>query len=94
MLTATINLVEIPAKTGLVLLQFDDLIEAMEATSVILETDPSAIELMDRMLISLTRQQPLYCEPDLVHPRRPGRHPGRGVLRHERAPSCRRSATT
>jgi FAD/FMN-containing dehydrogenase/Fe-S oxidoreductase len=59
-LQATINLVDIPEKTGLVLLQFDDLIEAMEATSIILETRPSAIELMDRMLINLTRQQPLY----------------------------------
>ncbi len=59
-LSATIGLVDIPAKTGLVLLQFDDLIEAMEATNTILETEPSAIELMDRMLIELTREQPLY----------------------------------
>jgi len=59
-LQATLGLVDIPPRTGLVLLQFDDLIEAMEATSVILETEPSAIELMDRMLINLTRQQPLY----------------------------------
>ena len=33
----------------------------MEATKIILETDPSAIELMDRMLINLTRDQPLYA---------------------------------
>lgn len=59
-LNATIGLVDIPQKTGLVLLQFDDLVEAMEATNTILETDPSAIELMDRMLIELTRDQPLY----------------------------------
>jgi Fe-S oxidoreductase len=59
-LSATIGLVDIPPRTGLVLLQFDNLIAAMEATSVILETEPSAIELMDRMLIGLTRQQPLY----------------------------------
>jgi FAD/FMN-containing dehydrogenase/Fe-S oxidoreductase len=59
-LSATIGLVDIPAKTGLVLLQFDNLIEAMEATRLILETEPSAVELMDRMLISLTREQPLY----------------------------------
>ncbi|HYI25764.1 MAG TPA: FAD-linked oxidase C-terminal domain-containing protein [Thermomicrobiales bacterium] len=60
-LNATINLVDVPPQTGLVLLQFDDLIEAMEATSTILETDPSAIELMDRMLVNLTRQQPGYA---------------------------------
>ncbi len=61
MLSATLNLVTMPRQTALVLLQFDDLIEAMEATSVILETEPSAIELMDRMLIGLTRQQPGYA---------------------------------
>ena len=33
----------------------------MEATQRILETDPSAVELMDRMLINLTRAQPGYA---------------------------------
>ena len=33
----------------------------MAATPVILETDPSAVELMDRMLINLTRSQPGYA---------------------------------
>lgn len=61
LLTVTLNLVPTPKKTALVLLQFDDLIEAMEATNVILEVNPSAIELMDRMLINLTRTQPLYA---------------------------------
>jgi FAD/FMN-containing dehydrogenase/Fe-S oxidoreductase len=60
-MSATINLVDLPPQTGLVLLQFDDLIEAMEATTSILETEPSAIELMDRMLVNLTRQQPGYA---------------------------------
>ncbi len=57
----TIGLVPRPVQTALVLLQFDDLVEAMEATPVILECEPSAVELMDRMLISLTRQQPGYA---------------------------------
>jgi FAD/FMN-containing dehydrogenase/Fe-S oxidoreductase len=60
-LGVTLNLVELPAKTGLVLLQFDDLVASMEATETILETEPSAIELMDRMLINLTREQPGYA---------------------------------
>lgn len=60
-LGVTINLVPTPKRTALALLQFDDLVESMAATSTILETDPSAIELMDRMLIELTRQQPLYA---------------------------------
>ncbi|MBA2760242.1 MAG: FAD-binding protein, partial [Chloroflexia bacterium] len=60
-LGVTLNLVQLPRKTGLVLLQFADLVESMEATKIILETDPSAIELMDRMLVNLTREQPLYA---------------------------------
>jgi FAD/FMN-containing dehydrogenase/Fe-S oxidoreductase len=61
LLNVTLNLVPTPEKTALVLLQFADLVEAMEATNAILEVDPSAIELMDRMLISLTREQPGYA---------------------------------
>lgn len=56
LLQVTLDLVPIPPKTGLVMLQFDN--PAMEATPQILEVEPSAIELMDRMLIDLTRQQP------------------------------------
>ena len=60
-LSATLKLVPTPIKTALVLLQFDELVAAMAATPVILETEPSAVELMDRMLITLTRAQPYYA---------------------------------
>lgn len=60
-LNITMNLVDLPERTALVLLQFDDLVKAMEATNAILEVNPSAIELMDRMLIDLTREQPGYA---------------------------------
>ena len=60
-LTATIGLVPTPKLTALALLQFDDLVESMAVTTTILETEPSAIELMDRMLIELTREQPGYA---------------------------------
>lgn len=60
-LQLTFNLVPLPRMTGLVLLQFDELVAAMSATPAILETEPSAIELMDRMLINLTRSQPGYA---------------------------------
>jgi FAD/FMN-containing dehydrogenase/Fe-S oxidoreductase len=60
-LEATLGLVPTPTKTALALLQFADLVEAMAATTSILEVQPSAIELMDRMLIELTRQQPGYA---------------------------------
>mgnify|MGYP001154151431 CR=1 FL=1 len=61
-LQVTFNVVPTPKVTGLLLLQFDELVPAMEATSAILETEPSAIELMDRMLINLTRSQPGYAD--------------------------------
>jgi FAD/FMN-containing dehydrogenase/Fe-S oxidoreductase len=60
-LELTLDLVPTPTRTGLVLLQFDNLVAAMAATPVILETEPSAIELMDRMLVNLTRAQPGYA---------------------------------
>ena len=61
LLEVTFDLVPRPTKTGLVLLQFDDLVASMAATPAILETDPSAVELMDRMLVNLTRSQPGYA---------------------------------
>ena len=60
-LNVTMKLVDMPERTALVLLQFDDLVTAMEATNAILDVNPSAIELMDRMLIDLTRSQPGYA---------------------------------
>lgn len=68
LLTVTLNLVPTPSRTALVLLQFDDLVKAMEATNAILEVNPSAIELMDRMLIGLTRNQPGYASQiEFIH---------------------------
>lgn len=58
---ATLGLVDTPRKTALALLQFDDLVEAMATTTTILEVQPSAIELMDRMLVELTRAQPGFA---------------------------------
>jgi FAD/FMN-containing dehydrogenase len=57
-----LGVVDTPKQTALALLQFDDLVKAMEATPTILECDPSAVELMDSMLVSLTRAQPGYAE--------------------------------
>jgi FAD/FMN-containing dehydrogenase/Fe-S oxidoreductase len=61
LLQVRFRLVPVPKHTGLVVLQFDELVPAMAATPVILQTAPSAVELMDRMLIDLTRAQPGYA---------------------------------
>jgi len=60
-LEITFDLKQRPPKTGLVLLQFEELVASMAATPTILETDPSAVELLDRMLINLTRSQPGFA---------------------------------
>jgi FAD/FMN-containing dehydrogenase/Fe-S oxidoreductase len=58
---ATLNLMPRPTMTALGLIQFDDLVAAMEATPVILELNPSAVEFMDRLLVELTRQRPEFA---------------------------------
>ena len=57
---ATIGLVAIPSHKALTVLHFRELVAAMEAVPAILEHAPAAIELMDRMLLDLTRLQPAF----------------------------------
>ncbi|MEK7277144.1 MAG: FAD-binding oxidoreductase, partial [Chloroflexota bacterium] len=56
-----LNLVPRPKKTALCILHFDSIAQAADATPAILESNPSAIELMDRMMIDLTREVPAYA---------------------------------
>lgn len=52
---AKLNLVDLPAHTALVACHFEDLIEAMKANIVALETAPAAIELTDKALLDQTK---------------------------------------
>ncbi len=56
----TLNLVPTPAFTGLALLHFDSLDAALEAVPTVLEADPSAVELLDHMGLTLCRGVPRY----------------------------------
>lgn len=56
-----LNLVPRPKHTGLCLLQFDSIQRAAEMTPAILESQPSAIELLSRMIFELTRAVPAYA---------------------------------
>jgi FAD/FMN-containing dehydrogenase len=56
----TLRAVPRPARTALAMVHFDDLVAAAEATPFLLELHPSAIELMDKLLLDLCRQQPAY----------------------------------
>jgi len=53
---AKLNLEPLPKMRAPVVLHFNGLIEAMEATVVILEHDPSAVELVDRMILQRGRE--------------------------------------
>ena len=55
---ARVNLVPLPAHTGLNICHFSDLIESMEATVEILKTDPSAVELTDKTILDLAKASP------------------------------------
>ena len=57
---ATLNLVPIPKRKRLALVHFDDLRASLEATPVILESNPTAIELLDKLLLDLTRDKVEY----------------------------------
>ena len=52
---ATMRLAPLPPGRALCSLQFDDLLEAMEAAPLILEHRPSAVELIDRFMLDKTR---------------------------------------
>ena len=52
---AEIDLVPVPKATALMVAHFGELMEALEATQVILETRPSAVELIDRIVLEMTR---------------------------------------
>ncbi|MGH2348338.1 MAG: FAD-binding and (Fe-S)-binding domain-containing protein [bacterium] len=58
---ATVGLVRRPAHTAVGVVHFHDLLEALEATRDILTLRPSAVELIDRMVLEMTRNQLEYA---------------------------------
>ena len=58
---AELGLVPVPAMRRLALVHFDNVRASLEATPRILEINPSAIELMDKMLMDKTRQNPDFA---------------------------------
>ena len=55
---ARLNLVPLPAAKAVLTIEFDDLLDALGATPVILEHHPSAIEVMDRFILDHSRESP------------------------------------
>lgn len=52
-----LDLAPLPVATALLVFQFDSLEEALEANLVLLEEHPSALELLDQLLLRLARRQ-------------------------------------
>ena len=57
-LEAKIRLVPLPKAKAVLVLQFADLLQALEATPAILEHNPSAVEVMDRFVLDKTKDNP------------------------------------
>jgi len=62
MTAATVNLVPRPQYTGLAVVHFERLIDSCAAIPDILETNPSASELLDKQLMDLARAQPEWAK--------------------------------
>lgn len=58
---ATVRLVPRPAHSVLDVVHFTDMFAALEATRVILRFRPSAVELLDRMVLEMTRAQLMFA---------------------------------
>ena len=57
-LEAKLNLVPLPREKAVLVIQFGDVLEALEATPLILGHNPSAVEVMDRFILDHTRLSP------------------------------------
>ena len=55
---AKVNLVPLPAAKAVLVIQFADLLESLEATPAILRHNPSAIEVMDAFILDHTKLNP------------------------------------
>ncbi len=56
-----LNLVPLPQKTALAIVHFDNLHTALSAVPTMLEVEPSAVELLDNLGLTLCREVPQYA---------------------------------
>ena len=56
----TLDLVPLPKRTGLAIVHFDNIVRALETVQIILEVEPSAVELLDHLGMSMCRQSPMW----------------------------------
>ncbi len=56
-----LNLVPVPKMTALAVVHFDQLVTALEAVPIILEVEPTVVELLDNLGLTLCREVPQYA---------------------------------
>ena len=56
---AKINLVPLPAAKAVLTIEFDELLDALAATPLVLRHKPSAVEVMDRFILDHAKESPL-----------------------------------
>jgi FAD/FMN-containing dehydrogenase/Fe-S oxidoreductase len=57
-LAAKINLVPLPGAKAVLTIEFDELLDALAATPIVLRHSPSAVEVMDRFILDHAREHP------------------------------------
>ncbi len=57
----TLNLVDKPKYTAIAVVHFDTVMTALEAVPLLLETKPSAVELVDELALRMSREVPEYA---------------------------------
>jgi len=57
-LAARVNLVPLPAAKAVLAIEFDELLDALAATPLVLRHGPSAVEVMDRFILDHARESP------------------------------------
>ncbi len=55
---ATLKLIDLPKHKGLVVAHFEDLLPSLSATPIILEHNPAAVELIDRLIVGAAMNNP------------------------------------
>jgi FAD/FMN-containing dehydrogenase/Fe-S oxidoreductase len=55
---AKVNLVPLPAAKAVLTIEFDELLDALAATPLVLRHSPSAVEVMDRFILDHARESP------------------------------------
>ncbi len=58
---ARLKLVPLPKMTALAIVHFNDIIESMEATVEVLHEEPSAMEMVDKLILDMTRSSIGYA---------------------------------